>query len=61
MTDVLRGVWPAATLPFTESHAVDTQAFADHCRWPVDSGCPAVMLLPPTSHSPTHDEVVAHS
>ncbi len=23
-------------------------------------GCPAVMALPPTSHAPTHDEVVAH-
>ncbi|MBW3601728.1 MAG: dihydrodipicolinate synthase family protein [Actinobacteria bacterium] len=120
MSNVLRGVWPAVTLPFTDDLALDTEAFADHCRWLVDRGCagvvvngslgeyealtteerrqvvttavdtvgadrviagvagksapeahgwgrqaaelgcPAVMLLPPTSHAPTDDEVVAH-
>jgi dihydrodipicolinate synthase/N-acetylneuraminate lyase len=120
MTDVLSGVWPAATLPFTADLDLDLPGFAAHCRWLVDSGCagvvvngslgeyealttderrlvvstaveavgadrvipgvagkgadealgwarqaadlgaPAVMLLPPTSHAPTPDEVVAH-
>lgn len=125
--DILTGVWPAATLPFTTEAApftaetaVDIDRFADHCRWLVDSGCdgvvvngslgeyealtdderetvvrtavaavgaarvipgvagksaaealawttravdldvPAVMCLPPTSHAPSEDEVVAH-
>ena len=120
MTDVLTGVWPAATLPFNSDLDLDVERFADHCRWLVDSGCagvvvngslgeyealttderrlvvttavdaigadrvipgvagkgadealgwaqqaaelgcPAVMCLPPTSHAPTDEEVVAH-
>ncbi|WP_370324589.1 dihydrodipicolinate synthase family protein [Euzebya sp.] len=118
--DVLTGVWPAVTVPFDADLALDTAAFADHCRWLVESGCDgvvvngslgeyealtdderrtvvrtaidavgaervipgvagkgaleaaawtrhaadlgvaAVMCLPPTSHAPTPDEVVAH-
>jgi 1-pyrroline-4-hydroxy-2-carboxylate deaminase len=120
MTDVLRGVWPAATLPFTDELELDLARLADHCGWLVAEGCegvvvngslgeyealttderrlvvetavqavgpdrviagaagkgadealgwarhaadlglPAIMLLPPTSHAPTPDEVVAH-
>lgn len=120
MSDVLTGVWPAATLPFSADGALDAGRLADHCAWLVDRGCQgvvvngslgeyealsaderrtvveiavkavgpdrvipgvagkgaiealewarqaadagasAVMLLPPTSHAPTDDEVVAH-
>ena len=120
MNDVLRGVWPATTLPFRDDLTLDLDRFAEHCAWLVESGCegvvvngslgeyealtdeeraavvdaavaavgadrvipgvagksagearrwteqaaahgcPAVMLLPPTSHAPTDDEVVAH-
>lgn len=37
--------------------AAEARRWADHA---VGLGCPAVMCLPPTSHSPTDDEVVAH-
>jgi 1-pyrroline-4-hydroxy-2-carboxylate deaminase len=42
---------------------VSGKSAAEAVRWAVqakDAGCPAVMCLPPTSHAPTDDEVVAH-
>jgi dihydrodipicolinate synthase/N-acetylneuraminate lyase len=42
---------------------VSGRSAAEAVRWTVqakDAGCPAVMCLPPTSHAPTDDEVVAH-
>lgn len=120
MTDVLTGVWPAATLPFDTAGTLDPVRLTDHLTWLVAEGCDgvvvngslgeyealtaeeragvvrtaveavgperviagvagkgavealgwtrqaadlgvaAVMLLPPTSHAPTAEEVVAH-
>ncbi|HTV11594.1 MAG TPA: dihydrodipicolinate synthase family protein [Acidimicrobiales bacterium] len=37
--------------------AREAQRWAEHAA---QSGCPAVMCLPPTSHAPTSEEVVAH-
>jgi 1-pyrroline-4-hydroxy-2-carboxylate deaminase len=118
--DLLRGVWPAATVVFGDDLALDAGALGEHCAWLVERGCagvvvngslgeyevlsgeerrlvvetavaaigpdrvvagvggkgadeslgwarqaaelglPAVMALPPTSHAPTADEVLAH-
>jgi 1-pyrroline-4-hydroxy-2-carboxylate deaminase len=42
---------------------VSGRSAAEAVRWAQQAkaaGCPAVMCLPPTSHAPTDDEVVAH-
>lgn len=42
---------------------VSGKGAAEACRWAEQAstaGAPAVMALPPTSHAPTDDEVVAH-
>jgi 1-pyrroline-4-hydroxy-2-carboxylate deaminase len=42
---------------------VSGKSAAEACRWATqaaEAGAPAVMSLPPTSHKPTPDEVVAH-
>ena len=37
--------------------AAEARRWAEHAA---ESGCPAVMCLPPTSHAPTGEEVMAH-
>ncbi|HUG86082.1 MAG TPA: dihydrodipicolinate synthase family protein [Euzebya sp.] len=43
-TDVLTGVWPAVTLPFTDAGALDLGRFGHHCRWLLASGCDGVVV-----------------
>ncbi|MEE8600470.1 dihydrodipicolinate synthase family protein [Euzebya tangerina] len=42
--DVLEGVWPAVTLPFSDTLALDEARLAEHCAWVVESGCEGVVV-----------------
>lgn len=68
LTDEERGRMVTAALGAAGSRVavvpgVSGKSGAEARRWAeqaAQAGAPAVMALPPTSHAPTHDEVVAH-
>ncbi len=68
LTDAERARVVEATVQGVDGRAdvvpgVSGKSAAEAVRWThqaADLGCAGVMCLPPTSHAPTHDEVLAH-